>query len=62
MVKLPELDKNPAQDLVVAALPKPSVIHNPFLRVMPTIRLVGRSPVEAVTTGTVLDVSDVGRG
>jgi len=33
MVKIPGLDKNPAQDLTVAALPKPPVAHNPFLRV-----------------------------
>ncbi len=33
MVKVPGLEKNPAQDLAVAALPKPPVAHNPFLQI-----------------------------
>src|SRR5690606_34635982 len=33
MVKVPGLEKNPAQDLAVAALPKPPVSHNPFLQI-----------------------------
>lgn len=33
MVKVPGLDKNPAQDLTVAALPKPPIAHNPFLQI-----------------------------
>jgi integrase len=33
MVKVPELDKNPARDLVVATMPKPPVAHNPFLQI-----------------------------
>jgi len=33
MVKVPGLDKNPTRDLVVAAMPKPPVAHNPFLQI-----------------------------
>ncbi|MFC4623280.1 tyrosine-type recombinase/integrase [Comamonas nitrativorans] len=33
MVKVPGLDKNPARDLVVAAIPRPPVAHNPFLQI-----------------------------
>ncbi|OWT56943.1 tyrosine-type recombinase/integrase [Candidimonas nitroreducens] len=33
MVKIPGLEKNPAQDLAIAALPKPPVSHNLFLQI-----------------------------
>ena len=32
LVKVPDMQLNPASDLDVVALPKPPVIHNPFLR------------------------------
>lgn len=32
LVKVPGLEHNPASDLDVVALPKPPVVHNPFLR------------------------------
>lgn len=32
LVKIPDLEQNPASDLDVVAAPKPAVTHNPFLR------------------------------